>query len=92
MSAAHTQMFASAARVLCDRMADACEIDREDAWKEHYHDYMADAKAALEAASAMGLLSALQVIADGTYDTWTNGYQAQQIAITAIAKATGETA
>lgn len=40
-------------------------------------------------AAAPDLLAALQEIAEGTYDKWTNGYHAQQVAITAIAKATG---
>ena len=35
------------------------------------------------------MLSALREIASGTYDIWTEGYRAQQIAIAAIAKALG---
>lgn len=35
------------------------------------------------------LLDALIKIEDGTYDTWTEGYRAQQISHSAIAKATG---
>ena len=34
------------------------------------------------------LLEALKEIAGGTYDTWSEGYRAQQIAVAAIAKAT----
>lgn len=41
-------------------------------------------------AAAPYMLSALQEIASGTYDTWTEGYRAQQIAIAAIAKATND--
>ena len=42
-------------------------------------------------AAAPDLLEALRDIASGTYDTWTEGYRAQQIARAAIAKATGAT-
>ena len=39
----------------------------------------------------MNLLAALKEVASGTYDTWTEGYRAQQIARAAIANATGGT-
>jgi len=37
------------------------------------------------------LLSALEEIEAGTYDKWSEGYRAQQIAKAALAEATGET-
>ena len=39
-----------AARVLSDRTADACGIDREDEWKTYFDSHIDDARAALEAA------------------------------------------
>ena len=60
MSAAHTPMVVAAARVLCNRMADACEVDYEDSWKTYGDDYLDDAKAALDAAGVPDLLEALQ--------------------------------
>jgi len=41
-------------------------------------------------AAAPDLLDALREIEAGTYDKWTNGYHAQQVARAAIAKATDQ--
>lgn len=43
-----------AARVLSDRTADACNIDREDEWKIYSDTHIEDARAALEAAASEG--------------------------------------
>lgn len=68
MSAVHTPMVVSAARVLCRRMADACEFDHEDAWKDYGNDYLDDAKAALDAAGALELLTALLMVKDAAIE------------------------
>lgn len=60
MSAAkHTPMVVAAARVLCKRGADECNVDFEDSWKVHGNSYLEDARLALEAAAAPELLEAL---------------------------------
>lgn len=43
-----------AARVLSDRTADACNIDREDEWNIYSDTHIEDARAALEAAASEG--------------------------------------
>lgn len=80
MSAAHTPMVVAAARVLCNRMADACEIDREDAWKTYGDDYLEDAKAALDAAAATDLFDALADLVANQDATWVAaGFTDEQI-------------
>jgi len=44
------EMVVSAARVLSDRQAAACNVDCGDMWKLHGNDFIDDARAALEAA------------------------------------------
>ena len=44
------EMVVSAARVLSDRQAAACNVDCGDMWKLHGNDFLEDALAALEAA------------------------------------------
>jgi len=44
----------AAARVLANRSADACNVDRDDNWKQYWSDFVADADAALTAAMAAG--------------------------------------
>ena len=60
MSAAHTPMVVAAARVLCNRMADARDEDHEDLWASFGYYYLEEAKAALDAAGAPDLLIMLQ--------------------------------
>ena len=40
----------AAARVLADRSAEACNVDKDDNWKVYSEDFIEDARAALEAA------------------------------------------
>lgn len=51
--------ISAAARVLADRSADACGVNREDNWKIYSEDFMADAKAALEAANCFAAAPAV---------------------------------
>ena len=44
------EMVVSAARVLNERQADACGVDRDDQWAIYSDDFKADARAMLEAA------------------------------------------
>lgn len=46
------EQISAAARVLSDRSADACNIDRDDNWNMHADEFIEDATAALEAAQA----------------------------------------
>lgn len=48
------QQLAEAGRVLADRNADACGVDREDNWKIYGNDFIEDARAVL-AAVAVGV-------------------------------------
>lgn len=69
MSAAgHTPMVVAAARVLCKRGADECNVDFEDSWKCYGDGYLEDARLALEAAAAPELLEALQELVSA--DRW----------------------
>jgi hypothetical protein len=43
-----------AGRVLADRSADACGVDREDNWKVYGHDFIEDARAAIAALQQEG--------------------------------------
>lgn len=53
------RMIAKAARVLCDRVADQCNVDRDDNWKTYGEMYRQDATAMLEAIGASNLLESL---------------------------------
>jgi len=44
------KMILVAARVMNDRQADACNVDKDDQWKIYGQDFIDDARAALEAA------------------------------------------
>ena len=44
------EMVVAAARVLNERQADACGVDRDDQWAIYSDDFKADARAMLEAA------------------------------------------
>lgn len=44
------EMVTVAARVLNDRYANECGVDRSDMWKVHGKDWLADSRAVLEAA------------------------------------------
>ena len=48
-----------AGRILSDRYADACGVDREDSWKHYGQGFIEDARAALEAAHGIGPASPL---------------------------------
>lgn len=104
MSAAkHTPMVVAAARALCKCSAEVCNVDAEDSWKIHGGDFLADAKAALDAAGAPELLDALQVLHDKTAELIAHlqatdrlrpcfNFPALDSARAAIAKATGSAA
>ena len=49
-----------AGRILSDRYADACGVDREDSWKHYGQGFIEDARAALEAAHGIGPASPLK--------------------------------
>jgi hypothetical protein len=57
----HTPMVVAAARALCKRGAEQCNVDFEDSWKVYGEDYLNDAQAALDAAGAPDLLDALRL-------------------------------
>jgi hypothetical protein len=88
-------MVVAAARALCKRDAEICNIDYEAEWKEHGGEYVKDAQTALDAAGALELLAALQhaesvyrlnVVKDGEPSSTLANMQA------AIAKALGSAA
>lgn len=60
MSTNHSPMVVAAARELCKRASEVCNVDFEDNWKIYGSDFIADAKAALDACGAPELLEALQ--------------------------------
>ena len=71
MSTQYTPMEIKAARILCERIADACGVDRDDNWNIYSEDFKADAKAMLDTCGASNLLEALKVarhmiVEDGT--------------------------
>ena len=49
-----SSMVSTAARVLNDRQADACNVDRDDQWKIYGQDFIEDAEAMLRAAHGIG--------------------------------------
>lgn len=59
-------MVVAAARVLCKRSAEQCNVDFQDSWKFYSEDYLADDAAALDAAAAPELLEALTTLHDKT--------------------------
>lgn len=46
-------MVSKAARVLNDRQAEACGVDKDDQWKVYGHDFIEDARAMLNAAHSI---------------------------------------
>lgn len=58
--AQHTPMVVAAARVLCERNAEQCNVNFEDSWKFYSDDFLADAQAMLDAAGAPELLAFAQ--------------------------------
>ena len=60
MSTQYTPMEIKAARILCERIADACGVDRDDNWNIYSEDFKADAKAMLDACGALDLVAVLQ--------------------------------
>jgi hypothetical protein len=56
----YTPMEIKAARILCERSADACGIDRDDNWNIYAEDFKADARAVLEGCAVPELLEALK--------------------------------
>lgn len=55
----HTPMVVAAARALCRRNSDLCNVDFDDNWKLYGGDFLMDAQVALESAAAPELLEAL---------------------------------
>lgn len=56
----HTPMVVAAARALCRRNSELCNVDFEDNWKLFGDGFLMDAQLALESAAAPELLEALQ--------------------------------
>lgn len=57
-------MVVAAARELCKRASEACNVDFEDNWKIYGSDFIADAETALEAADVPQLLNDLRAAAN----------------------------
>lgn len=64
MSAKHATMVVAAARALCKRGAEQCNVDFEDDWKVYGDSYLEDAEAALQAAAVPELLAALLALVE----------------------------
>jgi hypothetical protein len=92
----YTPMEIKAARILCERSADACGIDRDDNWNIYAEDFKADARAVLEGCAVPELLEALKqyvnvVASVNDLDEWKpKVVDAGAPARSALAKATGE--
>ena len=91
MEAEHTPMEVAAARFLCRRDSEVCNVDSDDNWKIYGDEYLSDAREVLKAAGVSELLEALLVLVrryehDGVPND-TEGYV--QNAKEALAKATG---
>lgn len=82
-------MVVAAARELCKRASEACNVDFEDNWKIYGGDFIADAEAALKAAGALELLEALRDMVSDHADL---SDKTLAFARAAIAKATGAAA
>lgn len=88
----HAPMVVAAARELCKRASEACNVDVDDSWKVYGSEFLADAQAALDAAAVPELLEALLAILakhddrDGQSDLWPKEAKAARAA---IANATG---
>jgi hypothetical protein len=52
-------MAVAAAKALCKLNSESCEVDNDDNWKLYSETFMEDARTALDAAGAPGLLAAL---------------------------------
>ena len=93
----YTPMEIKAARILCERSADACGIDRDDNWNIYAEDFKADSRAVLEGCAVPELLEALKqyvnvVASVNDLDEWKpKVVDAGAPARAALAKATGET-
>ena len=55
----HTPIVVAAARALCRRDSDICNVDFDDNWKLYGDSFLMDAQVALESAAAPELLEAL---------------------------------
>lgn len=60
MNTQHTPMEIKAARILCERSADSCGVDRDDNWSIYSEEFKDDAKAMLDACGALDLIAVLQ--------------------------------
>lgn len=99
MNAQHTPMVVAAARAMNKRMAEQCNVDADDQWKLYGDDMLSDAKAILDAAGAIDLLSALKTMLTATTDDGKESFPGHYAAFleivakprarAAIAKATG---
>lgn len=93
MDAKHTPMHVIAAKVLCKRGAEMCDVNFEDSWKQYGEDYLRDAQAVLDAVGAPDLLEALQDLMAAIYYTGPDVNDrigtAEDVALKAIKKATG---
>lgn len=57
-------MVVAAAKVLCRRGADLCQVDPDDSWKIYGETYIEDAQAVLEACGALDLLAVAKRMLD----------------------------
>ena len=60
----HTPMVVAAARALCRRDSDLCNVDFDDNWKFYGDGFLMDAQVALESAAAPELLEACQTFSE----------------------------
>lgn len=87
-----TRMYVAAGKVLANRSADACGIDRGDNWKTYGDEFIADAIAVMDAIGADDMLTALRGLLAWHDATHNNSRDAIEAARAAVRKATGEAA
>ena len=96
MNTKHTPMEIKAARAFNKSMAETCNVDAEDQWKYHSETIIADVKVVIDCIGAQELLEALTTILENDGGEGSKCYHAIKLydareqAISAIAKATGE--
>ena len=82
------RMLHNTARALCKRASEDCGVDFEDNWKLYGESFIADARAALDAAAAPELLAACQSAAQWLQG-WASADRELSVLRAAIEKATG---
>lgn len=89
MSAALNAMVVAAARALCKRGAEQCNVNFEDSWKLYGNDYLEDARTAFKAASVDDLLDTVVRLEYAAMDITCERTTIRNAARAAIAKAEG---